>query len=143
MVDWKWYIFKKYLLCNKNCNILSRLSVVWWFPYGLTVYYYKSIILVRFSNPIKQTYICKPLYKFVSLIYFSYKLNCHTPDEVLYNGRMLRSHFALGLFHVLIWKFLIKYDNICSIFHSDKFLYIYKCWNRFVSEMILLFSIKI
>ena len=52
-------------------------------------------------------------------------------------------HFAVSLFLALIWKFLTNYDNINSIFHSDKISADSKCSNRFVSEMILSFSMKI
>ena len=54
-----------------------------------------------------------------SLIYF-YIDFCHIQDKALYNGRMFRRHFAVSFFHALIEKFLTKYGNIYSIFHSDK-----------------------
>ena len=38
----------------------------------------------------------------------------------LYNQRMLQGTFAARLFLALIWKFLTKYGNVNSIFHSDK-----------------------
>ena len=43
----------------------------------------------------------------------------------------------------LILKFLTKDGNINSIYHSDKISTDCKCWSRFVSEMILPFSMKI
>ena len=52
-------------------------------------------------------------------------------------------HFVVSLFLALILKFLTKYGNINSIYHSDKTSAGSKCWNRFVSEMILPFSMKI
>ena len=41
-------------------------------------------------------------------------------NEVLYNSENVRSHFVVRLFLVFILKFLIKYGDINSIFHSDK-----------------------
>ena len=35
-------------------------------------------------------------------------------------GESLEGHFAVSLFHALIWNFLTKYVNINSVFHSDK-----------------------
>ena len=35
-------------------------------------------------------------------------------------GECLEGHFAVSLLHALIMKFLTKYDNINSVFHSDK-----------------------
>ena len=52
-------------------------------------------------------------------------------------------HFVVSLFLALILKFLTKYGNRNSINHSDKISADSKCVNRFVSEMILLFSMKI
>ena len=54
-----------------------------------------------------------------------------------------RRYFVIALFLLLIWKFLTKYDNVNSVFHSDKIPADSKCWNRFLSEMILLFPMKI
>ena len=50
-------------------------------------------------------------------------------------------NFAISLFITFIWKFL--YGNTNSIFHSDKISADNKSWNRFVSEMIVSFSMKI
>ena len=58
---------------------------------------------------------------------FSHRLHHHIQNEALYNGKMLRKHFALSLLLTLIWKLFTKYDNVNTIFHSDKFLDIYKC----------------
>ena len=41
-------------------------------------------------------------------------------NEALYNSENVRSHFVVRLFLVFILKFLIKYGDINSIFHSDK-----------------------
>ena len=57
--------------------------------------------------------------KFESLINFLLGIICHIQDEVLYNERILKDT-AISLFLALIWKFLTKYGNINSIFHSDK-----------------------
>ena len=54
-------------------------------------------------------------------------------------GECLEGHFAVSLFHALIWKFLTKYGNINSVFHTDKISADGKYLNRFVSEMILQF----
>ena len=48
-------------------------------------------------------------------------------NETFYNGKMPKKHFALSLFLASIWKFLIKHDDINSIFHLDKFLQIHEC----------------
>ena len=50
--------------------------------------------------------------------------------------------FPVSLLLPFIWKFLTKYGNINSIFHSDKISADNTCRNRFVSE-ILSFSKKI
>ena len=42
----------------------------------------------------------------------------------------------LVFFLTSIWKFLTKYNNINSIFQSDKFLQIYKCEPKFMIEII-------
>ena len=39
----------------------------------------------------------------------------------------VRRHFAVSLLIALIWKFLSKFDNINSIFHSDKISADNKC----------------
>ena len=39
----------------------------------------------------------------------------------------VRRHFAVSLFLTLMWKFLTKYDNINSIFYSDKISADRKC----------------
>ena len=39
----------------------------------------------------------------------------------------VRRHFAIILFLALIWKFLTKYGNVNSIFHSDKISTDSKC----------------
>ena len=57
--------------------------------------------------------------KFESLINFLLGIICHIQDEVLYNERILKDT-AISLFLALIWKFLTKYGNINSVFHSDK-----------------------
>ena len=80
--------------------------------------------------------------KFESLINFLLGIICHIQDEVLYNERILKDT-AISLFLALIWKFLTKYGNINSIFHSDKISADSKCLKRFASEMILSFSMKI
>ena len=55
----------------------------------------------------------------------------------------VRRYFAISLFFALIWKFVTKCGNINSIFHSDKITADNKYRNRFVSELILSFSMKI
>ena len=35
-------------------------------------------------------------------------------------GESSKGHFAVSLFHALIWKFLTKYGNINLVFLSDK-----------------------
>ena len=57
-------------------------------------------------------------------------------------GESTRRHFAVGLFVALIWKFLTKYSDINLIFYSDKVSADSKCWNRFVSQIILSFSME-
>ena len=64
--------------------------------------------------------------KFESLINFLLGIICHIQDEVLYNERILKDT-AISLFLALIWKFLTKYGNINSIFHSDKISADSKC----------------
>ena len=53
-------------------------------------------------------------------------------------GEFLEGHFAVNLFHALIWEFLTKYGNINSIFHSDKISSDSKYLKRFVSQMMIL-----
>ena len=48
-------------------------------------------------------------------------------------GECSEGHFAVSLFHALTWKFLTKYGNIYSVFHSDKVYADSKYLNRFVS----------
>ena len=51
--------------------------------------------------------------------------------------KCLEGHLAVSWFHALIWRFLTKYGNINSVFHSDKIFANSKYLSRFVSEMIL------
>ena len=62
-----------------------------------------------------KEYICEPN------LFFT-KTNSHIQDETLYNGRMLKELCCYSLFLVLILKFLTKYGNINSIYHSDKMI---------------------
>ena len=56
-------------------------------------------------------------------IYISHRLAHHIQDEALHNERMLEDTL-LVCSYALIWKFLAKYGNINSIFHSENFLQI-------------------
>ena len=53
-------------------------------------------------------------------------------------GEFLEGHFALNLFHALIWTFLNKYGNKNSVLHLDKISSDSKYLKRFLSEMIIL-----
>ena len=80
--------------------------------------------------------ICKLLYKFEDLIYFSPRLNHHIQDEVLRNGRMLQVTL------LLVWSLHWLGNFSVKMLILIQFLQIFKCWKRFESEMILLFSMK-
>ena len=56
---------------------------------------------------------------------------------------MFRRHFTVSLFHALICKFLSKYGNTNSTFHSGKISVDSKHLNRFVNKMVLSLSMKI
>ena len=53
---------------------------------------------------------------------------------------MLEGTLLLVFLIALTLKFPPKYDNINSVFHSDKISA--ECWKIFVCEMILSFSMK-
>ena len=62
--------------------------------------------------------------KFESRVYFSHRLNHSVQDEVLHNGRIGTLLLVCSL---EIWKFLTKYGNTDSIFHSGKISADNKC----------------
>ena len=67
------------------------------------------------------------------LIYFYIDLTTIFKIRPCTMGECLEGHFTVSLFHALTWKFLTKYGNIYSVFHSDKVYADSKYLNRFVS----------
>ena len=69
------------------------------------------------------------------------RLNHHIQDKT-FNGRMIEGTLLLVCSLHWLGNFS-KCGNINSVFHSDKLSADGKCWNRYVTEMILSFSVKL
>ena len=118
-----------YLTESAGCSLWPQLYFQITFIFLFLRFKKLSFLFFKLSET-----FCICLFNF--LIYFSPRLNHHIQDEVLRNGTMLQ--VTLLLVCSLLWLGNFSVKMLILI----QFLQIFKCWNRFESEMILLFSMK-
>ena len=75
--------------------------------------------------------------KIEGLIYFYIDLTTIFKIRPCTMRECLEGHLTVSWFHALILRFLTKYGNVNSVFHSDNIFANSKYLSRFVSEMIL------